>query len=247
MNSWPLIASSLLMGVTGSLHCVAMCSSLQQTAMHRSSVIRIHAAPGLRASPDLPFQAGRIAGYTLLGVIAGLAGDWVLTGAALQPVFKSLWAALNMLLLIVGLSMLLCGRQPAWLGRLQAPSIFKQMRPPCEASAACGRNGAMAMAARGMLWALLPCGLLYSALALSILAGNPIGAGLVMAAFGLGTAAGLLFLQGALRGVMAVVRTSINPQAADTAALRVGGLLLAAMAGIALAATLTGQPNPFCT
>jgi sulfite exporter TauE/SafE len=142
--------------------------------------------------------------------------------------------------------LLLCGRQPHWLAGVQAPSILKQKRPPCAATPQRSRH-VLAMIARGMLWALLPCGLLYSALALAILAGEPVGAGLVMAAFGLGTSVGLLFLQGALRALLDAMRRSADPGAADAAGLRVGGLLLTAMAGIALAAALAGRSNPFCS
>ena len=39
----------------------------------------------------------------------------------------------------------------------------------------------------GTVWTLLPCGLLYSALMLAALAASPLGGGLVMAAFVLGT------------------------------------------------------------
>jgi sulfite exporter TauE/SafE len=244
MNSWPLIASALLMGATGSIHCVAMCSALQQTAVHGRPTIAIRSAGDGRQ--DLWFQAGRVGGYTMLGLLAGVAGDWLLSAAALQPTFRSVWAALNALLLSIGLSMLVSGRQPSWLARLDAPSLWKRNQAAGAAAARASRAAGPTMALRGMLWALLPCGLLYSALALAILAGEPVGAALVMASFGLGTAGGLLFFQGALRSLAAGLRGRISPASADGLSLRVGGLLLTVMAGVALLAALAGQGNPFC-
>lgn len=247
MNSWPLIAASLLMGATGSIHCVAMCSALQQSAIHGRATITISSAissAGADPRHDLWFQAGRVTGYVLLGLVAGLAGEWLLSAAAWQPVFSSVWAALNALLLSIGLTMLLWGRQPQWLARFAPPSLWRRTSTACEAGRR-DRASGPALAARGMLWALLPCGLLYSALSLAILAGEPVGAGLVMAAFGLGTAGGLLVFQGALRGLVAGLRG--RPGAADAASLRVSGLLLTAMAGFALAAALAGHGNPFCS
>ena len=46
----------------------------------------------------------------------------------------------------------------------------------------------------GFLWGLLPCGLIYSALALAVVSGNPLQAALVMLAFGAGTLPAMLLL-----------------------------------------------------
>ena len=46
----------------------------------------------------------------------------------------------------------------------------------------------------GFLWGLLPCGLIYSALALAVVSGNPLQAGLAMLAFGAGTLPAMLLL-----------------------------------------------------
>jgi hypothetical protein len=176
----------------------------------------------------------------LLGLAAGVAGDWLLTAASMQPVFQSIWAALNALLLSIGLSMLLAGREPRWL----AAAAPRWLRSPLTTRGpACGPS----LASRGLLWALLPCGLLYAALALAILAGEPAGAALVMAAFGIGTAGGLLLFQGGLRRLLATFDANRRSTAAGAASLRISGLLLAVMAGIALVAALMGRANPFCS
>ena len=237
MNSWPLIASGLLMGVAGSIHCVAMCSALQQTAIAGRRTIPIQAA-GSDPQHHLWFQGGRVIGYTLLGLAAGIAGDWLLTAASLRPAFQSVWASLNAVLLSIGLSMLLSGREPRWLASLAPRWIRKPPQGPVRP---------LSLAGRGLLWSLLPCGLLYAALALAILAGEPIGAALVMAAFGLGTAGGLLLFQAGLRRVLSVIAGRTAPGSADTASLRISGFLLSTMAGIALVAAVAGHDNPFCS
>ena len=239
MNSWPLLAAALLMGITGSVHCVAMCSALQQTAIAGRRTIAIQPADR-HPRHDLWFQGGRLVGYTLLGLAAGIAGDRLLTAASLQPVFQSIWAALNAVLLSIGLSMLLSGREPRWLAAA-APRWIRQ--PPSAQGAASGPS----LAARGLLWALLPCGLLYAALSLAILAANPVGAALVMTAFGTGTAGGLLLFQSALRHVLAALVAHRAPAATGATGLRVSGFLLAVMAGIALVAAVAGRANPFCS
>jgi len=98
--------------------------------------------------------------------------------------------------------------------------------------------------AAGLLWALLPCGLLYSALAIAALASDPLRGGLVMAAFGAGTAANLLGAQAVLRALER--RGQAQAQSLQTLGVRLGGAVLAAMAAIALVALALGQPHPFC-
>ena len=41
------------------------------------------------------FQAGRVLGYSLLGLAAGAIGQQVLAAAYWQPIFESVWAGLN--------------------------------------------------------------------------------------------------------------------------------------------------------
>ena len=63
------------------------------------------------------FQLGRLAGYGLLGLVAGWVGQEVLAAARWQPLFESIWAGLNALLVMLGLSLLVLGREPAALAR----------------------------------------------------------------------------------------------------------------------------------
>jgi len=49
----------------------------------------------------------------------------------------------------------------------------------------------------GLLWGFLPCGLVYSALALALAAGSAPGGALTMLAFGAGTLPALLLVTGA--------------------------------------------------
>lgn len=51
----------------------------------------------------------------------------------------------------------------------------------------------------GILWAFVPCGMVYAALVLALGAGSPVGGALTMAAFGLGTLPAML-----LTGVLAL-------------------------------------------
>ncbi|MDO4682324.1 MAG: sulfite exporter TauE/SafE family protein [Lautropia sp.] len=175
------------------------------------------------------FQAGRVLGYSLLGAATGLFGQQLLAAASWQPVFESIWAGLNGLLLILGLSLLILGREPRWLaaaGARLAGSITPARWRHTEWL-------------RGMLWAFLPCGLLYTALATAVLAATPLGAAAVMAAFAIGTNVGLLLVE---TGVHSLLVGSRKPQLA----YRLNGLFLMLLSGVALAAALLGMEHPFC-
>ncbi|MDO5056608.1 MAG: sulfite exporter TauE/SafE family protein [Lautropia sp.] len=174
------------------------------------------------------FQAGRLAGYSLLGLMAGLLGQEVLAAARWQPLFESVWAALNALLVLLGLSLLVLGREPAALARAGS---WLASRAPLSA-------GSRTEWLRGLLWALLPCGLLYTALATAILAATPLGAAAVMAAFALGTNLGLFLMEAGLHSLLAGKRPQL--------AYRINGLLLVALATAGLVAALGGMDHPYC-
>ena len=106
--------------------------------------------------------------------------------------------------------------------------------------AARGRRPALA----GLAWALVPCGLLYSALATAALASDPLRGAAAMVAFAAGTAVNLLAAQWALH---AIGRGCAGRAARiESTGIRIGGALLAAMSAAALVALALGQPHPFC-
>ncbi|MGE0310154.1 MAG: sulfite exporter TauE/SafE family protein [Lautropia sp.] len=287
MNSLPLVVSALAMGMGGSLHCIAMCGALQRSATG-AHVLRAGGAADAggsrgdrRGSRAAWFQAGRILGYATLGAAAGFSGQWLLDAARWQPMFQSTWAALNALLLILGISMLALGRQPDWLDRIGA-AAWQRVRPVTRpivfsrpgAGEACvplpGAGGGFAapsvrapvasrpsgpsrtaLVMRGAAWAMLPCGLLYSALAMALLASDPLHAALVMTAFAAGTTTGLVLFQSLMSRLPALAGRGsagvlANPASADRLAFRLNGALLATMAGVALVAAIGGHANPFC-
>lgn len=231
MSAWPLILAGAGMGVAATAHCAAMCLAPQIATLRGIAIVT--AAPGCasrvggRADGWFALQAGRIAGYAVLGALAGFAGQQLLAAAHWQSLFESLWAALNATLLLLGLALVIRGREPAWMLRLTGLGA---------AIAGTRRHGAWLA---GLGWALLPCGTLYSAVALAVLAGEPVGAAAVMGAFGLGSAAGLTLARGGW-GVLA-------RRLGERGAARLQGSLLTAAATAGLTAALLGASHPFCS
>jgi sulfite exporter TauE/SafE len=94
-----------------------------------------------------------------------------------------------------------------------------------------------------MLWALLPCGLLYSAVMVSALAGSVAGGAVLMALFALGS--GITMLAGPWLWLRLAARI---PPAAATGdwGVRLAGAALAASATWALWMGLVHDAAPWC-
>ena len=159
---------------------------------------------------------------------AGAIGQQVLAAAYWQPIFESVWAGLNALLVLLGLSLLVLGREPLWLSALGSRLASRTPLAP-------GRRTEWL---RGMLWALLPCGLLYTALGTAILAATPLGAATVMAAFALGTNLGLFLVEAGARNLLG--------NRAPQVAYRLNGILLIMLSAAGLAAALAGHAHSYC-
>jgi sulfite exporter TauE/SafE len=179
-----LAATALLMGLAGGPHCAAMCGAAC------AGVVRV--GKGSVARSLWAFQLGRLAGYTLAGAaVAQAVSAFAWLGgqaAALRPVFT----VLHLMVLAWGLSLLVLARQPqlvATAGR----AIWGRLRPHA------GQGGGVF--ATGVLWAFMPCGLLYSALLVASLSGGPLDGALAMALFAVGSGVPLALAPGLLERV----------------------------------------------
>jgi hypothetical protein len=170
--------AGLAMGFLGSAHCVGMCGGI---AAALSAASPGGAATQVRRS--FAYNAGRIASYTVMGALAGLFGATLagLAGTTGMLVLRSLAA-----LLIVAVGLYLAGWSPV-VGRIEVAGgvVWRRLAPLARRV----RVSASPLAAFGFgaLWGWLPCGLLYSALAIAAASGSWTDGALSMAAFGLGT------------------------------------------------------------
>ncbi|QDL54818.1 sulfite exporter TauE/SafE family protein [Rhodoferax aquaticus] len=167
-----LTLTALVMGVVGGPHCVAMCGAAC------AGIGQFSAARPARTI--LLFQLGRVVGYSGLGALsaASLQGLGWLTvhSAALRPV----WTLFHIAALVLGLLLLVQGQQPGWVDAL-GRNAWGKVR------SLTNRHAIRLPVLVGVAWALLPCGLLYSALMVSAMANSVSGGAGVMAMFALGT------------------------------------------------------------
>lgn len=168
-----LIWIALVMGLAGSAHCIGMCGGfavLAGSGGTAGSSTRLNLAAWL---------GGKTVTYAALGVILGAAGDLVPTSfSGFQTVVMVLTAAL---LVATGLHM--AGLGPSWT--LFAPSPVSRF--VSHMGAAVRKSSTSARFALGLLNGLLPCGLVYAALAYSLTYQSALKGGMFMAVFGIGT------------------------------------------------------------
>ncbi len=160
---------AIALGLLGSLHCAAMCGPLQ---------IALPLPPhgvGRAVTGRLIYQLGRLLTYCLLGVVAGLAGKSIFL-AGLQR-----WLSIAL-----GLAVL-AGFFLSKKLAVSAPVARLVFRLKTAMSAQLQRRTFRSLALLGALNGLLPCGLVYVALAGAVSRGSLAAGILFMALFGLGT------------------------------------------------------------
>lgn len=220
-----LALTALMMGLVGGPHCVAMCGA---------ACAGIGQAAGPRQNTALiTFQIGRVLGYALLGGLAAASmqglGWLTVQSAALRPV----WSMGHVAALVLGLLLMGQGRQPIWL-QAGARAVWNRTRSFGQ------RWGRGAPLMLGMLWALLPCGLLYSALLVAALAGDVASGAGVMALFALGTSVTMLL------GPWLWLRLQGGKMGDGQWGVRLAGAALAASSAWALWMGLMHNQAPWC-
>jgi sulfite exporter TauE/SafE len=180
---------ALTIGLLGSTHCIGMCGGIVGALNANLPKIRWRSLLPL-ALHHLSYNAGRILSYAAAGAAAGLIGA--------QATKLDLSATISLGNLIAGLFMIALGlylggwwqaigsleKGGARVWRLIEPigRRFFPVKTPADAFGL------------GLVWGWLPCGLVYSALTLSMVSASPLQGALTMLGFGIGTLPALLAL-----------------------------------------------------
>jgi len=212
--------SAFLVGLFSLVHCYGMCGGIiGALSMGLAPEIRAHR---LRlAGFSLLYSLGRITSYSLAGFLSGFAGQ--VLGGLLHP--APVGNALRILagVLLVAIGGYVAGGLPrlALLERLGDP-LWQRLWPLAQRLLPV-RTPLQALLS-GILWGWLPCGLVYSMLAVTALSGSALEGAAQMFAFGLGTLPGIL-LGGILTSWMIRLRGPPWLRPAAGLVLIVGGLL----------------------
>ena len=239
MIAWSALIGAWLAGALGGMHCLAMCGGfLAALSTPRAGVAPLRPARAL-AFVQLPYNLGRVTTYTALGALAGGAGAALSATATLLPVQRALYVMANLMLLALAWFML--GRGDRLVGVQRAGArLFAALRPAM--GPLVHRDATGARFALGMLWGLVPCGMIYAVLPVALFAGSAWQGALVMLAFGVGTLPNLLAAGWLVaRGRRWLDRTAVRRGAA---ALLVGFALVGIWRAFGDPAALA--QSPFC-
>lgn len=163
-----MIWSAFLVGMLGSLHCAGMCGPL---------ALAVPAAPGRKAQSVALYHLGRIFTYALLGVMMGLIGTTIR--------FGGFQAGLSIVTGLVVLALVAFPRMGHALGDRLMPVYKTKLITKFRTLMHTQHPGAPL--GFGVLNGLLPCGLIWVALAGALETGYVETAALYMVLFGLGT------------------------------------------------------------
>lgn len=252
--------AALALAFFGGLHCAGMCGGFV-------GALQLHRPPGVPAARlAAGYHAGRLTSYAAAGALVGALGG-ALYATEVLPVQVALLVAGSLMLCAVGIAMLIdAGRASRWLKRSEpAGRALWRLIGPWARRVYPPRSAAQAYGA-GLAWGWIPCGMVYAALPLALVAGGPLAGAAVMLAFGLGTLPGLVVVDalavGAARA-QAPAQPSARPSSQASARADVGAraravalarrglrplaaavLLVFAVSGLAHAARVAGAGHP---
>lgn len=218
-----LVVSAFVMGLVGGPHCVVMCGGAC------AGIARAGAPHSTLALAK--FQISRLLGYSLMGALAGGTVQGLAWMGSQTTVLRPVWTMLHVAALLLGLVLLWQARQPAFIDQW-GQALWRKARP---AMAAMGSKAPVVL---GVGWALMPCGLLYSALLVATLSGGALSGASVMAAFALGTMASLT--------VAPYLLLRLKDAGSGGWGMRLAGLALAVISGWAIYMGITHPTGLWC-
>lgn len=170
------LLSVFLIALLGGVHCLAMCSGIALAAERAQPAVRIVSRRRLWFE-QLVMHLGRLTTYALLGAAMGALGATVWRQQWL-PIQRGLFALASALLLAYGLLLLSRTAADVWrgawleriLGRLSGG--LAAVASGVRASSLRARFPLAGRYLTGLAWGLVPCGMVYGALAVALLAGK---------------------------------------------------------------------------
>jgi uncharacterized protein len=182
-----LLISAVLMGLMGAGHCATMCGPITLALAARDKkVIPINNATVREKMSLQPIamHVGRVFTYAVLGALVA-AFSATATNFLRNEVLQTAWLLLPNLLLLFS-ALYLMGFHSAYAPIEGAgQGVWRQL--DSVRSWATARGGIGGDVIRGAVWGMVPCGMIYSALGLAVLAAQPLDGAIVMAAFGAST------------------------------------------------------------
>jgi sulfite exporter TauE/SafE len=247
------LLSVFLLGLLGGAHCAAMCGPIVGAALMagrrtgeqtgpagkiRIVALSADAAGGEQAtdwSRLLAYNFGRILSYIAAGSLAGAVGSAAWFASHVAPVQRIALALAGGALIAMGLYLLGVLRPLGVLESAGRP-LWRRVTP-LAARVLKGRRPLQSLGA-GLVWGLIPCGMVYAMLVAALASGSAADGALLAAAFGAGTLPNLLAIGWAASRSIRWLRAGWLRRAAGVLILAFGVL------GVVRSSGLSSMPLP---
>jgi len=193
---WQVMIAGLTLGATGSLHCVGMCGplSLALPTHHMSSFRKIISL--------LLYQIGRVVTYSIIGLLVGFVGRRIYI-AGYQQLFSILLGSVVLILALFYFIKRNTFHSPSF-ARIYNPIQKLVVRAINQA------DGPFGFLLMGMANGLLPCGMVYLAVAAALSFSELSETVSFMAMFGMGTLPAMLIVAFAGRMINIELRRTLR-------------------------------------
>ncbi|WP_075189915.1 sulfite exporter TauE/SafE family protein [Maricaulis sp. W15] len=172
------LVGGFLAGFASSLHCVGMCGGI---ASSLTMTLSPSAQNGARLRTLMLAQLGRVMAYVVAGgVLAALGSQAYFEFDRAEAHLILRWAG-ALVLVYIGLSVI--GWAPSLAGFDRAGAGIQSFI----ATRLGHRVQAASPVMAGLVWGLLPCGMVYATLFYALLSGSAVSGAMIMLGFGLGT------------------------------------------------------------
>lgn len=175
---WPLVSAAFITGLLGSAHCFGMCGGISGLFAVDGGVRSVQQ----QFPRAVAYNIGRVATYAVLGIFVALLGKGAV--GSIPDLAAPVRLASGLLIILIGLQVAFNWRILSVVERAGA-TLWRRVAPAARGLVPV--RSALQAVGLGLIWGLLPCGLVYSVLLLAATTAEASSGGLVMIAFGLGT------------------------------------------------------------
>ena len=175
---WPLLSAAFITGLLGSAHCFGMCGGISGLFAVNASV----AAMRTQFSKAVAYNLGRVLTYAFLGIVVAVLGKTMVS--SIPKLAAPVRLVSGLLIILIGLQVAFNWRIFAFIENTGA-RLWQKVAPAAKGLVPV--ETLLQALGLGLIWGLLPCGLVYSVLLIAATSAEPVSGGLIMIAFGLGT------------------------------------------------------------
>lgn len=197
-----LFITSLIIGFAGGVHCLGMCGAIVGI-LSNNLPENIRNNPKKVATYQLTYNIGRIFSYGTMGLIFASFSTLLASSIGMSKFEMIMRIFASVMMILIGL--IITGFANPVIGKIEklGQGLWKKLQPLSQKFIPV-QNLKDAFLF-GFLWGGIPCGLVYSALTLT-LGATPVDGFLIMLFFGIGTLPALLAIAGFGFGLTRILR-----------------------------------------